>query len=589
MKVSKVYSNDDRFKTVSFSEGLNIILAKVKRKNDLNRDSHGLGKSTLVTVIDFLLLKQLSKEHIFRKYANEFKEHTFFGELQLNDGSFLTIKRSVVNNTKISFKKHNDCNQHLVEETKWDKKNISLKKAKNYLNEQMNFSVLNKLLYRKSISYFLRTQDDYRDVFQLVKYNRANDVDWKPFLFNLLGFDSKTLLEKYQLEKKVGEQEKLISDLKRQFAIDPDEVDKINAAIELKEEEKSELVTKIDNFNFYEKESQLKKEIVTNIEDNIATKNTLTYNISYEIEQIEKSLKQPDSFDLEEVTQVFKESGVFFPKELLKSYEELIAFNKSITQERHKFLNQRLEQLKKDLETVNKQLIELNNERVKLLNFLQERDSFQKFKNYQKQVTDIQATIVNLKAKRDGIIDINHLKGEISEQKVSLDEAVRGVKQQLQKLNESYTNIRKHFRNIIKYILNAPALLYIDTNKIGNIEFKAEIQKENEIETTAEGSGNSYKKMLCVAFDLAILMNYSSSSFYRFVYHDGALEALDNRKKLNYLNKVQQICKEYNLQYIFTSIEHDLPPNLNSHQIQFHKAVELSDLGEEGKLFGFTF
>ena len=40
---------------------------------------------------------------------------------------------------------------------------------------------------------------------------------------------------------------------------------------------------------------------------------------------------------------------------------------------------------------------------------------------------------------------------------------------------------------------------------------------------TSEGKGTSYKKMLCAAFDMAVLETYADKSFYRFVYHDGIL------------------------------------------------------------------
>ncbi|MFB8370358.1 DUF2326 domain-containing protein [Pseudarthrobacter sp. NPDC055928] len=36
---------------------------------------------------------------------------------------------------------------------------------------------------------------------------------------------------------------------------------------------------------------------------------------------------------------------------------------------------------------------------------------------------------------------------------------------------------------------------------------------------------------MCMAFDLAVLSAHLGSGFPRFVYHDGAFESLDSRKK----------------------------------------------------------
>jgi uncharacterized protein YydD (DUF2326 family) len=126
-------------------------------------------------------------------------------------------------------------------------------------------------------------------------------------------------------------------------------------------------------------------------------------------------------------------------------------------------------------------------------------------------------------------------------------------------------------------------------NGQGNIEFKVEVTRENEVDITAEGKGNTYQKMLCISFDLAVLVAYHKNSFYRFVYHDGALEGLDNRKKVNFINVVKKYCTENNLQYIFTAIEHDIPAEMLKTFSKKEICLTLNDSGDEGKLFEFSF
>ena len=126
-------------------------------------------------------------------------------------------------------------------------------------------------------------------------------------------------------------------------------------------------------------------------------------------------------------------------------------------------------------------------------------------------------------------------------------------------------------------------------NNQGNIEFKVEVASENEIDYTAAGKGNTYQKVLCISFDLAVLVAYNKNSFYRFVYHDGALEGLDNRKKINFIKLVKEYCIKYNLQYIFTSIEHDIPVEILNTFKDEEICLTLNDSGEKGKLFEFSF
>lgn len=261
MKLSKIYSSDEKFKAVLFNEGLNVILAKVKQKKDLSKDSHNLGKSTLISVIDFLLLKTLDKYHIFKQYEGKFRDHVLFLEVLLNEGQYMTIKRSVATSTKIAFKIHEHKHQNFIDEKNWDEPALPFKKAKLYLEKKVGFDVIPNWPFRKSVTYFLRFQEDYRDVFQLAKFSAGKDVDWKPFLFNLLGFNGDLLRDKYELESAKDKQKDLIKEFKDKLSVDPEELDKIRGAIELKKDEQNALQNEIDSFNFYQKERLLNKDL----------------------------------------------------------------------------------------------------------------------------------------------------------------------------------------------------------------------------------------------------------------------------------------------------------------------------------------
>ena len=204
MKLSQLYANKS-FKTIVFNNGLNLVLAKVTKKLDLNKDSHNLGKTTLIAVIDFMLLKEVKEEHIFKSYQDKFSGYVFYLEILLNNGEYLTIKRGVDAPTKVSFKLTKTSENLLYEEV-WDKQNISFEKAGVALNEYLAFDILKAWPYRKSVTYFLRSQKDYNDVFQLSKFSKGKDIDWKPFMFDLLGFDGSLLIEKYETDNKITEQ-----------------------------------------------------------------------------------------------------------------------------------------------------------------------------------------------------------------------------------------------------------------------------------------------------------------------------------------------------------------------------------------------
>ena len=93
---------------------------------------------------------------------------------------------------------------------------------------------------------------------------------------------------------------------------------------------------------------------------------------------------------------------------------------------------------------------------------------------------------------------------------------------------------------------------------------------------------------MCVLFDLALLKVYENTPFFRFVYHDGIFEALDDRKKLALLDVIREQVRGKKLQYILTLIESDLPRDENGKAVNFiggEVVVQLGDGGDAGRLF----
>ena len=588
MKLSQLYANKS-FKNIVFNDGINLVLAQVTKKLDLNKDSHNLGKTTLIAVIDFMLLKEVKEEHIFKTYQERFSGYIFFLEILLNSGEYLTIKRTVDTPTKISFKS-TKVSSNLVEEQSWDKPNITFEKAVNTLNEYLAFDILKKWQYRKSVTYFLRSQKDYNDVFQLSKFSKGQDIHWKPFMFDLLGFNGALLTSKYETDNQISEQKTFINKIKNQFSVDTEEQDKIKGAIELKTIEQKELQSEIDNFNFYQQERNLNKELIEKVESQISELNSAEYNLEFDLDKTKQSFSQNISFDIDQLKNIYAETKIFFPDNLVKDYKSLEEFNKRITEERNKYLEEKILNLTKELKNVRVALQNYDNKRNEILSVLKDKDSFKKFKAYQIDLTKIEGEISRLDEKLKSIDKIAVLNETTNKLCEHLEALVKEITAQIASNdNKIYPEIRRVFHNIFKFIFNAPAIIFMRQNGQGNIEFKVEVTKENEVDITAEGKGNTFQKMLCISFDLAVLVAYHKNSFYRFVYHDGALEGLDNRKKMNFISIVRKYCIENNLQYIFTSIEDDIPSEMLKTFTEKEICLTLNDSGDEGKLFEFSF
>lgn len=606
MKLSKLYGSDIRFKNITFNlKGLNVIYADVISKPKEKKNSHDLGKTKLSELIDFLFLKEIDQKHFLLKIKDRndksiFDDQIFYLELLLNDGRFLTIKRGVKNNTKISFAISQIRSFDFKPPNQWEYEDLPIKKAKKILSNYLKldfFQQKEKYDFRKAISYCLRTPPaDYNDVYQLYKFTKGKDKDWKPFVFDLLGFNGDLLLEKYENDLARDDIKKKIDYLKTRYEIKVEDRDDYIAQLKLEEEKISEIEKKIDSFNFFERDKELVLKGVEEIESQIGELNSLSYNINYDIDRLRKSIKNNFSFDIEKVEKIFKESELYFPEQLKEDYSALLDFNYKLTLERNKLLKQTLNEKEIELKEINAQLEELNKNKEDLIFFIQDTDSFRKFKHYQKELVKIEAGLFEIKEKIYSIDEI------LKEEEISnnLYKDIEGTVKELKEIyqhtenNSKYSLIRNNFSTYYKKIMNEEARLSWKINKEGNVEFvppKVHSQIEKQ-KITAKDEGTTYKKLLCVAFDLAILSTYNDESYFRFVYHDDVLSQQDNGIKTRLLDLIKEINASKDLQYILSVIKSDLPLDQEDNVIYFDDndiILKLHDNDKTGTLFGFEF
>ena len=123
-------------------------------------------------------------------------------------------------------------------------------------------------------------------------------------------------------------------------------------------------------------------------------------------------------------------------------------------------------------------------------------------------------------------------------------------------------------------------------NGEGHLEFRADIL-DDAGKATSAGLGHTYRKLLCIAFDLAVVRAHLDDKFPRFVYHDGVFESLDDRKKANLLAVVREYA-DLGVQPIITLIASDMPPLAEDGGPAFtpdEVVLTLHDEGPEGRLF----
>jgi len=593
MKLSKLYSNKpDLFEPVDFVQDLNVVLAEIRLPENSSKDTHNLGKSTLGRLLDFCFLTKRDPKFFFFKHLDLFQEFVFFFEIELEDASFVTIRRGVEEATKISFKKHEAGHQDLsvLPIDEWDHQDVPFDRARDLLDGLLDWRALKPWPFRKVLGYLLRSQDDFRDVFHLRKFAAAH-ADWKPFLAHMLGFNAKLVAQHYEKEDQLAQKQATAQTIKNELGGSIEDISKIEGILLLKQKEAEKKQKLLDAFDFRAQDKDQTKQLVDDIDERIAVLNAERYSLNQSKKKILASLEEDQIlFNPDEAQRLFEEAGVLFKGQIKKDFQQLIAFNRAITDERRGYLQEERAEVEAELKRIGAELNALGKKRSDMLSFLSGTDVFGKYRQVSDEMVTLRADITSLERQRGFLHRLQELRTEIralTEERDRLQTQIEAdVEQQNSDQESQFSAIRLFFNEIVEEVIDRKALLSVSPNQLGHLEFKAEILDESGNATSAD-LGHTYRKLLCIAFDMAVLRAHLDGKFPRFVYHDGVFESLDDRKKENLLAVIRRYA-ELGLQPVITLIDSDLPARAEDGEPVFSAdeiVVLLHDESERGRLF----
>lgn len=592
MKLSRFYSNKPAvFEPVEFVEGLNVIMAEIRLPENRNKDTHNLGKTMLGRLLDFGFLAKRNPDFFLFKHVGLFQDFIFFLEIKLQDASFVTIRRSVKEASKISFKSHKAGHQDLSELplTEWDHQDMPFERARRLLDGLLDWRSLKPWGFRKCLGYLLRSQDDYRDVFHLHKFAGPH-ADWKPFLAHILGFDAQLVAQHYKKEEQLAASQSTAKTINNELGGSIEDISKVEGILLLKQKEADKKQKLLDAFDFRNQDKDSTKQLVNDIDERIASLNAKRYSLNLNKKKIIASLEEDQIlFDPDEAQRLFKEAGVLFTGQIKKDFQQLIAFNRAITDERRGYLQEERAEAEAELKRLNTELNSLGKKRSDILSFLSGTDIFGKYKQVSDEMVTLRADITSLERQRGFLHRLQDLRTEIralTDECGQLQTQIEAdVETQNSDQNSLFSAIRVFFSDIVEEVIDRKALLSVSPNQEGHLEFKAEILDGAGNATSAD-LGHTYRKLLCIAFDLAILRAHADDKFPRFVYHDGVFESLDDRKKENLLAVIRRHA-DLGLQSIITLIDSDLPARSTDAAVftTDEIVVTLHDEGVRGRLF----
>jgi uncharacterized protein YydD (DUF2326 family) len=567
-------------------------MAEIRMPQNRKKDTHNLGKTTLGRMLDFGFLARHHAKFFLFKHIDLFEDFVFFLEIELPDASYVTVRRSVKEATKISFKKHVASHQDFtaLPASEWDHSDMPFDRARDMLDSLLDWRALKPWSYRKGLGYLLRSQEDFRDVFHLGRFAGAHS-DWKPFLAHILGFNAPLVKQHYQKEEDLEKKQAAAQTINSELGGSIEDISKIEGILLLKQQEAEKKQELLDAFDFRAQDKARTKQLVDEIDARIAAFNAERYSLNHNKKKIMSSLEEDQIlFSPDEAQRLFDEAGVLFQGQIKKDFQQLIAFNRAITDERRSYLQEERAEIEAELKRVNAELNALGKQRSDTLSFLSGTDVFTKYKQVSNEMVTLRADITSLERQRGFLRRLQELRADIrtlTEERGHLQAQIEAdVELQNSDKTSLFSTIRLFFNEIVEEVIDRKALLSVLSNQVGHLEFKAEILDESG-NTTSADLGHTYRRLLCIAFDMAMLRARLSEKFPRFVYHDGVFESLDDRKKRNLLAVIRRYAG-LGIQPIITLIDSDLPAQDEDGGPVFDVSeivLTLHDENERGRIF----
>lgn len=583
LKLEKIYSNNESiFPAIQFRTGLNIVYAAVTKKAQDKRSSHSLGKTKFADLIDYCLIKKAGKDFFLRN-NDAFKEFVFYLEIKISKNHYVTIARPVLG--KVSLYSSN-APTNLLKNNNFTllENKVGIDVAQKRLDQILNLSVVKEALgsYRKGLRYCIRRQEEFLEIFKAKNVNEK-DRDWKPYLSGLLGVNADLVSCKYNTKETINKLKTAIRELE---SIDSPEQSAAALEAEIMRAQKTfdDMETELSGFSFQKTDKHITNELIDNVGQKIAVLNSDLYSVEQRLSDIDESLKADFDYDVEQVKELFSSIEINLPDQLVTTYDDLISLNKQMTHGRKEHLHKAKEKLLHKLEKLGKERSELDNKQEELSNLLLEKESFKKYKALQKRHTAEASKLAVLHERLEKLDSAGELRKRLAD-------TVREEQNITEKLifnarqtnNGIIKNINGIFSELVKDSLDIDTFFYLTINKEGNPQYLTGISDE-----TSVNKGHSYNKVMAACFDCALLVHYSDSQYFRFAYHDGLFESLDDRVKLRLINSLRVIAERNELQLIITVLDSDVPEDQEGSKIYFKPdeiIKELHDRGASGRLF----
>lgn len=538
MKLLQITSDNPKFSTIKFKDGLNLIVG-TKIDKDKKETSNGVGKTMSIQLINYLLA----------------------GQNKLLDQVLQDLTTSVTLQLEIKDEIHQISRNGKI--ISLDEQELKLKDLKEFLNKSVDndrfsfrdlFVRFNRQSYEKATAQ-ISTEEAFK--------NNAINA-W------LLGLDISYIDKKKELYNKQQALKQIIAYLKElQETVNKEEIYETKEELEKIEKD-------IENFEIAEDYYQIKEkadELTLLLRDSENRLSMLKRDLNLREELIRVN-KQED-VDISRVERIYNEAKFFLDDKVIKHLEAVKEFHNTLFENRKKKAKEEIETLTKEIKIEKQQIESLDKERSKLLQYLESKGALEEYNKLLRYRDELKKKLQDLEAKEK---EKERYEEEKQQLKLEIDKFELELIKESKKMKSQFESLAAKFRDISNKFYEKPGYLDIDINPAMKAKYVYKIDPKIQAD---ESSGIGMMKI----FIYDMLIYDLNPDLIGFSSHDNILyDVVDERQIATALDYAKENVRQYICSISDTKFQGALEyvNKVNENDV-------ILELNEHNKLFGVDF
>jgi len=553
--LKKLYSDTELINPVVFKEGINIILGRYSRST--NKEINGIGKSTLVRLIDYCFLSTKAKNDYFNPNQYPFLErHSITLRFEI-DGIDFEITRFFSESNRILFGKEGNLQEYSESELK---EILSSEFFKSY-----NPTYYEPSWFRSLMKFFIK--DDINHHERRVSYNFVSPHTRKNLLivynFYLFGLPNYNLYQLDEYDREISELRKvkgrIVNSVESEFG---KKIGELRGELLELEKKVKDFQKVLEEFNFAKTFEDLENELVK-ITTKISKLLPKIQELKRKLEYIQESYQVEIEIDIEETAAYYERLERELGKFIKKSLQDIINFRKSLAENRKKYLSRKEKELNEELNRLWKEYHQLENKRQKIYKILDSKGEFSAIKTMYERLLEEATKYQRLK---EAIQKIEEIEEEIREKERKVETLYYQVVEDYTNYKEKIDKLNLDFRNITRKCTatseGSYLLIELGDDRHHPIDIKVDIPK-------SLSHGRNQLKILL--YDLCIFKGLIDNDrpVPFFLIHDGVFHGIDMKTKIRTLNYINDLLN-HRAQYIVTFNEDEISEEFDGEKLNFN-------------------